>query len=171
MEVAGGVLGSVSLLIQLIDTVEALRAFWESVQDAPRRIASIVVDLKRLRGLLEDRATSLPAPSKLFLDVVSQYESKIAPLENIIEELEPGFRSRRRVIRYLNAYRAHKRNDQIDRFYNVLRDVKADIILVNQQISEYAPPHMQAHLGSDLTFGPDKVNSISSQPSMILSPA
>jgi hypothetical protein len=152
MEVAGCVFGSLSLVIQLVDTVEALRAFWASIQDGPRQIAAIIADLEHLKDLLKDRATSLPAPSKSLLDVIKRYNSKIVPLERIIDELEPGFKSHHKLVRLWSAYRTTKRAAQIERFQNALHDAKTDILLVKQQISEYDPSVVRARVCSDLTL-------------------
>jgi len=136
MEVAGGVLSIVSLLIQLIDKVNELREYWRSFRDAPQQVAAIIEDLGHLKDLLSDRANSLPVPSKSLLIVIARFERKIGPLESLIEELEPGFRSRHRVVRYWSAYKTTKKTTQLDNFQVALHDAKTDLILANQQISE-----------------------------------
>jgi hypothetical protein len=137
MEAAGGVLSSVSLLVQLIDQVEALREFWQSFKDASNDVALILHDLNLLKDLLKDRANTLPVPSTLLVDVITKCEKKMVPLVRIVQEIEPGFKSRHKTVRLWSSYKTVKKAAYIKKFQDALHDAKGDLILVNQQISEW----------------------------------
>jgi N-terminal domain on NACHT_NTPase and P-loop NTPases len=137
MEVAGGVLGIVSLLVQVSDKIEALRAFWKSFKDAPHDVADIIEGLEQLQELFRERAMNMPVPSKTLLDVIARVDGKIMPLENLARELDDSFKSPRRVTRMWAAYRTAKKDVQIKKFREALMEAKTDLILANQMILEY----------------------------------
>ena len=59
MEVAGGVVGIVSLSLQLIETIDKIKTFVSDVKDAPKELIRLGDLLDRLEALIQDIHTAM----------------------------------------------------------------------------------------------------------------
>jgi hypothetical protein len=134
LTVAGGAIGIASLLIQLADQIQNLHCYWTSHKNAPEAVATIRLDLEQFRELLQQRADQTSNPSKLRLRIVKQCQAKIRCLEELVEDLEPGFRSSNKTVRYWNKHKYTQRKRHIEKFQQTLHDAKSDLILANQDL-------------------------------------
>jgi len=132
MEVAGGVVGILSLILQIKDQIEALRAFWASFKDAPEDVSMILEDLKQYGQLLEVYAYSSPLTSELHHYLIERCERRLRPLEELVAGLDQNFKSRRKVTRIWAVFRSKEQLQRVKRFQERLTDAKQDLVLANQ---------------------------------------
>jgi hypothetical protein len=132
MEVAGGVVGILSLIFQIKDQIEALRAFWASFKDSPEEVSRIVEDLKQYRLLLEKHAYNSPLTSGLHRSLMDRCEKRLHSLEELVCGLDQNFRSRRKVTRIWAVFRSKEQLHRVKIFQERLADAKQDLLLANQ---------------------------------------
>ena len=147
--IAGGTITFVSFLIQLADKTQTILDFWSSIRDAPEYVHDIAHDLEQVRELLRKRVEKVAVPNTLLLEIVEKCARRIQKLERILDRLEPGFRSQRRIIRLWYSYKTLLRKNDIKEIQDSLRDAKFDLIIANQN-EEYVlflyPKHLCANV-------------------------
>jgi hypothetical protein len=130
--IAGSAISVASLLIQLAEKIERIRNFWVSIRDAPDFVLDISQSLEQLGELLQLRASKVTTPNLLLLDIISRCSKRVQHLEAILERLEPGVRSDRKIIRIWYSYKTRLRRTDIKDIQDSLKDAKSDLILANQ---------------------------------------
>lgn len=118
----------VSLTFQVVESISKLLDFFESMESAPEVIKQIMEDLQQLSSILG----GIKVDEKRYQDVLSTGMHKLNKLNNIIEELEPGFRSTSKKCRQWTAFRTVRKGSILKRFRETLGETKTTLILALQ---------------------------------------
>ncbi|KAH6995067.1 hypothetical protein EDB80DRAFT_876950 [Ilyonectria destructans] len=140
MEAAGAAIGAFSLIIQLTERVESLRAFCKSFKDAPHDVSEMGQCLSELRALLKERASTHPMPSPALNAVLRRCDRRIKPLETLVSKLEPGFKSRHKTVRVWTRFATTQNAANVKKLRDELADAKLDLIIASQAISGRSNP-------------------------------
>ncbi|KAF7545184.1 hypothetical protein G7Z17_g9366 [Cylindrodendrum hubeiense] len=135
MEAAGAAIGAFSLIIQLAERVESLRAFCKSFKDAPQDVSEMGQCLSELRTLLKEKANTQPMPSPALNATLLRCDRRIKPLETLVAKLEPGFKSRHKRVRVWTRFAATQNAAHVKKLRDELADAKLDLILAGQAMS------------------------------------
>ena len=132
---AASVIAVGSISIQLTDSVKKLCDFWDSVKDAPEDIASISTDLHVLSGVLSKIAFEAQqvSPNENLISALKGCCVKVDFLTKLLNQLEPGFASRKRYVRRWTAVKAASRSGQLKKlkkFQDALERTKTTLSLV-----------------------------------------
>ena len=143
----------VSLAGQLGGGVANLLTFFESVRSAPEYLRGIEKDLKLLLPILESISFDEPT----YDDILQDCNAKIHNLQDIVNQLEPGFASSHRRIREWTALKATRKASQIRKFKAVLEEMKSNLIIaiLSKQLSRYivsTENRIRTHLEFDGLF-------------------
>jgi hypothetical protein len=125
----------VSLVGQLGGGVSNLLTFFESFKGAPEYVRGIEKDLKLLVPILEGISFDEPR----YNDILQDCSVKIHNLQDIVDQLEPGFASSRRRIQEWTALKTTRKASQIRKFKAVLEEMKSNLIIaiLSKQLSRY----------------------------------
>jgi Fungal N-terminal domain of STAND proteins len=126
----------VSLAGQLGGGVSNLLTFFESFKGAPEYVRGIEKDLKLLLPILEGISFD---DEPRYNDILQDCSAKIHNLQDIVDQLEPGFASSRRRIREWTALKTTRKASQIRKFKAVLEEMKSNLIIaiLSKQLSRY----------------------------------
>jgi hypothetical protein len=140
----------VSLAGQLGGGVSNLLTFFESFKGAPEYVRGIEKDLKLLLPILEGISFDEPR----YNDILQDCSAKIHNLQDIVDQLEPGFASSRRRIREWTALKTTRKASQIRKFKAVLEEMKSTLIIaiLSKQLSRYIV-HPESCLRSPVVAG------------------
>lgn len=136
MEVAGAAIGTLSLAIQLAERVQDLRNFFTSLKDAPQEVAELGESLQTLRLVLTERARSLPLPNPALKNALLQCDRRIKPLEDVVQKLEPRFKSSHATVRFWAKLSTTQNATYVKKLREKLVEAKADLMLVVQLLQE-----------------------------------
>jgi hypothetical protein len=139
----------VSLAGQLGGGVANLLTFFESFKDAPEYVRGIEKDLKLLLPILEGISFDEPT----YDDILQDCNAKIHNLQDIVNQLEPGFASSHRRIREWTALKTTRKASRIRKFKAVLEEMKSNLIIamLSKQLSRYivnTKSRIRSHLES-----------------------
>jgi hypothetical protein len=149
MEALSGVSSAfavVSLAFQTAESIKKLCNFWRAVEDAPEAVREIIRDLNLLSEVLEDighEANSARPHSRSFalsLSVLTQCSENVQRLRGFLNSLEPGFASEKRRVRTWSAFKAAWKDDKIHKFQEMVRDLKATLLIARQTSIKSVPP-------------------------------
>ena len=131
------VIAVASITIQLADSVKKLSDFWKSVQQAPSDVQTIITDLDLLRQALGDIASGIRQgnSSGALERTLQQCEVNVQTLYSILQQLEPGFASSKRIIRKFTAFKSVLKWDKVKKFMAVLDRLKSTMMLFSQDIN------------------------------------
>jgi hypothetical protein len=121
-----------SLAIQLVSEVEKLRAFWESVQDAPRDVAYIKRDLNLLSSIIARTASQEQSCGRLDVTVTEALEmvhERVMALAAIVRELDPDPSSSNRTLRTWKAFKVTRKKARIQEFRQSVEEAKNTLLL------------------------------------------
>ena len=119
----------VSLAIQLVNTVQELRDFLRSVQNAPSELIKLVETLEQLHGtlnqvrhLLEQQYSILRLPgSTVFMEsALRDCNKKISMLENVVNEAKVSLAHQNRVKRTWAAMKLVSKKEDIQEMQSQL---------------------------------------------------
>lgn len=136
---AAGVMAVGSITLQLADQFKKLHDFWTTFKDAPEDIRVIVIDMTLLLDVLKqmqvDEAECGLDPTTIAL--LRRCGDQVQSMLEIVEYLEPGFASRSRRTRVLNALKATFRQEKIKKCREFLGDTKGSLLLAQQSLIRY----------------------------------
>jgi len=126
----------VSLAIQFAQSTKQLYQFWNSVKEAPKCIRMLTNDLQLVDAVLNqiesDRMRA--DPSATCLQVLRSCQALVANLNNLTEDLAPGFASSKRHLRMYTALRTVGRTEKIQKLRASLADMKATLSMIQQRM-------------------------------------
>lgn len=111
-----------SLSAQAAGGVQKLCDFWQSVQDGLKEIFCIVKDLQVVSSILEDieqgKSAERPYPRAIGTtqEAIESCWTSLAALDDLINELQPGFSSQKQVVRKWAALKAAWKGERIQKF-------------------------------------------------------
>lgn len=126
----------VSLAIQLVETVQEMRDFLRSVQNAPNELIKLVETLEQLHGtltqvkyLLEQQYSMLRLPgSPVFMEnALQNCNKKISTLEKIVNEAKVSFARQSRVKRTWAAMKLVYKKEDIQKMQTQLLYVETGL--------------------------------------------
>lgn len=130
LSVAASVITVGSIAIQLIDTINQIHNFWNSIEDAPEDCQVIIKDLELLSSILQNlnRSPRIRTSStvKAALDVCKQ---KIEKLLLVVQHFEPGFATQNKQKRRWNALKAIFKANEISKIHSSLEESKNTLLL------------------------------------------
>ena len=131
MDVAASAVAFASIAIQLGQSFITLYEFWESVKEAPENVSAVVKDLKLLAAILRQIELNEQqyGQNAEVTDALKSCTAKVDILRNLVDQLEPGFASKRRVQRKWTALRAALKSDKVEKFRKLLEETKTTILL------------------------------------------
>ncbi|KAH7360439.1 hypothetical protein BKA65DRAFT_547156 [Rhexocercosporidium sp. MPI-PUGE-AT-0058] len=137
LSVASGAIAVVSLALQIGNGIKKLCDFWDSVQDSPKEIRTIVKDLNIISNIIDDireeAATSRPYSRALTssLAALDACADSIQTLEEMIAGSQPGLASKKSK-RTWAAVRFAWNADRLRKYQDVLCQMKMTLILARQ---------------------------------------
>jgi len=133
---ASSVISIVSLAIQLADKVQQLHDFWQSFKQAPAEIEQITDNLDTFREIIKVGARTSAGHDPLLHKTLQRCNVRIDELRGLVEKLEPGFASQRRVVRQWSAFKMVLKKKIIQQFQAAITETKLDLVLVRQNMAE-----------------------------------
>ena len=90
---ATGVIAVASIAIQLVDSIDKLSTFWNSIKDAPEEISGIAIDLWLLASVLTEIAVEAQhvTPDPSLEAVLQNCQLKVNTLVSILHDIKVGF--------------------------------------------------------------------------------
>ncbi|CAG8983322.1 hypothetical protein HYALB_00007450 [Hymenoscyphus albidus] len=138
MEAASSGIAVASITIHLADSIKTLLDFWDSVQNAPTKVHTVLEDLDLLTSVLEDihrvqvQCGADPNTTRL----LHNCKEKMKPLFELLNELQTGFGSgKKRVVKW-TAIKAAFREDKIRAMEISITDTKLTLLLARQCLQE-----------------------------------
>ncbi|CAG8953604.1 hypothetical protein HYFRA_00010063 [Hymenoscyphus fraxineus] len=138
MEAASSGIAVASIAIQLADSIKKLLEFWDSVQNAPTKVQTVLEDLDLLTSVLEDihrvqvQCGADPNTTRL----LHNCKEKMKPLFEILNELQTGFGSGKKHVVKWAAIKAAFREDKIRAMEISITDTKLTLLLARQCLQE-----------------------------------
>ena len=136
MDGAASVIAVISIAIQLQDSLKKLHDFWQSVQDAPQDIQTIVNDLALLCDILEHIRVAFDAdgsqPGPVVERVLLACNENVKPLDAIVHDLQLDFGSSRRVVRKWAAVKTQWKWEKVKKLPASIDRMKSTLMLVLQ---------------------------------------
>lgn len=134
MEAAGCALAAASITIQLADIIRKLYGFWESVEDAPNEVRTIVQDLKLLERVLNDiqHEEQLHGLDPLTDNILRNCTSKANHLLALVNQFASGDESKNWRSRKWVAVKVTFQSGRLDKFRRSLEEMKTTLILIQQ---------------------------------------
>ncbi|KAF8858739.1 hypothetical protein BDZ45DRAFT_725848, partial [Acephala macrosclerotiorum] len=134
----------VSLAAQVASGIQKLCDFWQSVRDGPKDVLCIVRDLEVVSIILDEmrqEAHGERPHSRALATTIEALEScngSVAALNHLIDELQPGFTSKKRALKKRAALKAAWKGDMIRKFRETLKDMKLTLLLAKQNSIEHS---------------------------------
>ena len=123
-----------TIAVQLAENVKKLHVFWTSIKEAPEDIQAISTDLELLSNVLARIAheTQHVAPDAILAATLNGCWVKVRTLSALLNEIEPGFASKRSSVRKWTAFKAVLKQGQVMKFQVALERLKCTMLLVQQ---------------------------------------
>lgn len=134
LSTAAGGFAVVSVTLQLVDGINKLHDFWNSITEAPEDIKDNLDDLRLLSNVLTQTAhhQQRNPPDRTLADVLNVCHAKVQRLITLLEEIEPGFASRSSYIRRWTAVKATMKQGKLKKFEDRLARLKSTLLLALQ---------------------------------------
>jgi hypothetical protein len=138
--IAAGVVGFVSLSIQLTDSVRKLRDYYQAYDNAPLDIKSLIDTLETLRCILDQVSPSMSTsdanqvPTRLLEDCKNWCRGIKDNIHRTMDTIEADILQHPRLGKAKYAFR----KTAIDKLLQQLQDSKLDILLCQQIFGRYA---------------------------------
>lgn len=124
----------VTVAVQLAESFKKLCDFWKSVKEAPEDIRAISADLEILSNVLMKIAheTQHVEPEAALIAALNGCCVKVKTLNTILNEIEPGFSSKKSRVRQWTAFKAVLKHGKLVKFQVALDRLKITLLLVQQ---------------------------------------
>ncbi|PVH85033.1 hypothetical protein DL98DRAFT_63478 [Cadophora sp. DSE1049] len=138
LSVTSGAIAVVSLAIQIGNGIKKLCDFWDSVQDSPKDVRTIIKQLNIISHIIDEireEAGSLQPYSRALSSTHAALDScaeSIQTLEEMIAESQPGLACRKRPRRTWAAIKFAWNGDKLKKCQGVLGEMKSTLILATQ---------------------------------------
>ncbi|CAL8585139.1 hypothetical protein XPA_010719 [Xanthoria parietina] len=131
---AAGGLAVVSVTLQLVDGINKLHDFWNSITEAPEDIKDNLDDLRLLSSVLTQTAhhQQRNPPDRTLEDVLNVCHAKAQGIIILLEEIEPGFASRSSYVRRWTAVKATMKQGKLKKLEARLARLKSTLLLALQ---------------------------------------
>ena len=161
LSVASGVIAVVSLAANVGSGIKKLCDFWDSVQDSPKDVRTIVKQLKIISHIVDDirEGASNPQPYSRALPsthaALDSCAEGIETLEEMVAESPSRLASRKKSRRTWAAIKFAWSGDKLKKYQHVLGEMKSTLILATQHSNKYAKPkflvHVRAKIGQSIS--------------------
>ena len=124
----------VSVAVQLAESFKKLYDFWKSIKEAPENIRAISVDLEILSNVLVQIADEAQhvEPDVTLIAALNACCVNAKTLTMLLNEIEPGFASKRSCVRKWTALKAVMKQGELIGFQEALDRLKVTLLLVQQ---------------------------------------
>lgn len=118
MDVAAGAVSFAFIAIQLGKSFVALYRFWESIEEAPANVSTVIEDLRHLAANLKQMALDdkYYGQSLEMIEVLECCRLKAGKLRDLVKGFVTELVSRSLVRQRWNALKAAAKNDKVERF-------------------------------------------------------
>ena len=125
---------SVIAVMQLAESFKKLYDFWNSIKEAPEDIRTISVDMHNLSNILSQIAneTQHVEPDTTLIAALNGCCVKVKTLNTLLNDIEPGFASKRYRVRQWTALKAVLKHGELMKYQVALDRLKIDLLLVQQ---------------------------------------
>ena len=135
MEVVGAVASVFSVVGfagQLNQGIGKLYAFWSNIKDSPVSIQNIACGLDTLTELLSEIASEGQnvAPNDLLAKLLLQAQSTVQELTAVVQDLEPGFNSKKSILRKWSALKSVLKSEKLLKYQETLASLERKLMLV-----------------------------------------
>lgn len=125
-------LSATASIVAVADGVKKLRDFWCSVRDAPDDVRAIARDLEVLSQILAEINLEGQDQNASMKAALSRCVDGTKPLAAIVQDLEPGFESKRSRTRKWSAFRMAFKSEKIKIYQSSLERMKTTLNLAQQ---------------------------------------
>ena len=127
-------LSAAASVMQLAESFKKLYDFWNSIKEAPEDIRAISVDMQNLSNILSQIAneTQHVEPDATLIAVLNGCCVKVKTLNTLLNDIEPGFASKKYRVRQWTAFKAVLKHGKLMKYQVALDRLKIDLLLVQQ---------------------------------------
>ncbi|KAG4416838.1 hypothetical protein IFR04_010034 [Cadophora malorum] len=138
LSVASGAIAVVSLAAQIGSGIKKLCDFWDSVQDSPKEVRTIIKQLNIISHIVNDIREGASAPQPYSRALTSTHAAldscaeSIETLEEMVAESQSRLASRKKSRRTWAAIKIAWNGDRLKKYQHVLGEMKSTLILATQ---------------------------------------
>ena len=119
------------------------REFWQSVQEAPEDVQSIIIDLELLSSILAEIALAeqqrAGRPDPIITNALQSCLQHVAPFRQLMDEFELGFNSDSKIRRKWSACKVAHKEKKLQKFGEMLEKAKTSLVIAGT-FRQHEPP-------------------------------
>jgi hypothetical protein len=128
-------------VINLAAKVAKAHEFWQSIQEAPKEVSDIIVDLKLLSSVLTRIAhteqQNEDQPDQIIVDALKSCSEKVGSLRLLMDEFEAGFQLDNKIKKKWSACKVVLKEEKLRKLRASLTETKATLALAQAHVQRW----------------------------------